>query len=160
MEGAVPQGVIAILHQVGIATGIAQSTPIYAVVSASHVLGIALLVGPIMLADLRLMGFLPGLGAEAFGILRRAAAWGVALSVLTGLLLLTARPTEYAANPILLAKLGVVAVAIVHALAVERRWRRIQGAGMAKTPQAAATGALSLALWLAALLLGRWIAFI
>lgn len=144
---------LAWLEALGQATGIATSAPRYAAVSAAHVLGIALLLGPVLLADLHLLGLLPGLDGATSRLLRRTAAVGVALSLGTGVLLLAARPAEYAANGAMQLKLAVVALALANALAYEAA--RTPGRGWGRT----AAGA-SLVLWLAALALGRWVAFV
>jgi hypothetical protein len=152
------QPAIAWLAALGVSSGVARSAPVYATVSAAHVLGIALLVGPVLLADLRLAGLLRGLDAAAIAILRRTAMLGVALAMGTGVLLLSAKPGDYAGNAVVWAKLAVIAAALANAARFELRWRRhgesllSRGGG----PQAL----LSAALWLAAILLGRWIAFV
>lgn len=146
-------GITAALVALGEAAGVNRSILVYGAISAAHVLGIALLVGPILLVNLRLAGLLAGLDARAVLILRRAAAAGVVLSVVTGVLLLSTRPAEYFANPVMLVKLGLVALGIAHALAFEWRYRQ---RSVARAPVAAAVSGL---IWLSALALGRAIAF-
>lgn len=121
----------------------------YASLSALHILGLCLLVGPIALADLRLIGALGPALDPALPVLRRCAAAGLALAAATGALLFAVQATEYAANPAFGVKLGLVAAGVAHAWA----WR-----GRARPP--AWAGAASLAIWLAALTAGRWIAFV
>jgi hypothetical protein len=147
------------LTALGIMTGVARSATVYATVSASHVLGIALLLGPILLVNLRLVGLLGTLDHKAFGILRRTAMVGVALSMLTGLLLFSAKPADYAANAVVWTKLAVIAAAILHALAFERAARRHGTAVLMAGPRVWISGLTSAGLWLGALFLGRWIAF-
>lgn len=147
------------LETAGLALGVARSAPLYAAVSALHVLGIGLLLGPILIVDLHLLGVLRGLEAPALRLLRRAAAWGVLLALATGLLLLAARPFEYAGNGAMQAKLAVVALAALHALALEWRWHQAPGSLQPGRGITRLGGAASLALWLAALALGRWVAF-
>lgn len=151
------EAVTGLLTALGRLSGVALSSPIYAAVSGLHVLGLALLIGGIVLVDLRLMGLaaLPRLAADP---LRRVAATGLALALLTGLLLLSARPVDYLANPVLWAKLVVVAAASLHALAFTL-FARMPADGEAPSACARVAGAASLAGWLAALGLGRWIAF-
>lgn len=143
-----------LLAAIGLATGVARSAAVYALISAGHVLGIALLIGPVLLADLRLLGWLRGIDASALLVLRRTARLGAGLALATGLLLLSARPHEYAGNAIVWLKLMVVAAALANAALFEWRAARLDG-----TPPGGCAAALSIALWLAALMLGRWIAF-
>ena len=142
------------LEALGLATGLARSDLIYAAVSAGHILGIALLLGPILLVDLASLGALRGLDPAPARLLRRTAALGTGLALATGVLLFSARPFDYAANPVMLAKLGVVAAGLGHALL--REWRGLPPPGSAAGRWA---GGVSLALWLVALWLGRWVAF-
>jgi hypothetical protein len=144
---------IAALEALGRATGVARSAPAYALVSGAHVLGIALLLGPILLVDLHLIGALRRLEAPALAFLRQAAALGVGLTLGTGVLLFAARPYDYAGNPAMRLKLLLVFLAVAHALLMEWRWRRPGGGRRA-------AGCVSLVLWLGALALGRWIAFV
>ncbi|MGL4243400.1 MAG: DUF2214 domain-containing protein [Beijerinckiaceae bacterium] len=146
------------LAALGLATGVQRSATVYALVSAAHVLGIALLFGPILLADLRLLGFLRTIDAPVIMALRRAAMLGTGLALAAGVLLLSAKPAEYAANRIVWAKFAVIALALANALRFEWMWRRNGAALLEDGGRAAAL--LSIALWLTALLLGRWIAFV
>jgi hypothetical protein len=146
---------LAALEAIGLASGIARNAPLYAALSASHILGIALLLGPIILVDLALLGWLRGLDGPALRLLRRAAALGAAIAVATGALLLTARPLDYASNAVLLVKLAVVAAGLTHALVREARGLPAPGSVAARL-----AGGVSLGIWLAALGLGRWVAFV
>jgi hypothetical protein len=143
----------------GKASGVARSASVYAAVSATHIVGIGLLIGSIAAIDLRLMGRVRALGADAIGVLRRFSRAGVGLAVATGLLLATARPFEYAANPFMLAKLTALAAAVANALAFDI-WARRRGLAMALDGAGARLfGLASLALWLLVIWLGRMIAF-
>jgi hypothetical protein len=131
----------------------------YAAVNAGHILGIALLVGALVPLDLRLMGLWPSVPAPLLArVLMPVAAAGLGLAVLCGALLFSAGATDYAGEPVFLAKLALVALGAGSALYAYRRagpalerWsparRRLQAA-------------LSLACWLPALALGRAIAFV
>jgi hypothetical protein len=152
------QPLIEALTHLGLASGVARSASIYAVVSATHILGIALLVGPVMLVDLRLLGLLRALDAPSVELLRKTARIGLLLAAGAGVLLLSAKPGDYAKNAVVWSKLVVVSAGVINALVFEWKTRRVglqsllEGGGRA-------FAALSLALWLAALLLGRLIAF-
>jgi hypothetical protein len=142
----------------GLHTGVTRSAHVYAATSATHVLGIALLVGPILLADLRLLGGLRTLDAAALAVLRRTARIGVALALTSGVLLASARPAEYLDNRVFLAKLLVITVGLVNAAAFELRLRR--GGRMFDRPATKLAAGISLVAWLVCLALGRWIAFV
>lgn len=147
-----------LLDAVGRSSGVTLSTPVYGIVSALHILSIALLIGGILLVDLRLAGILKHLDAGAVRLLRRMARIGAGLAVTTGILLLSARPGEYLANRVFLAKMLVVGVALANAAAFEWMARRRTGIWSGGR-YARTAGLVSLTGWLAALVLGRWIAF-
>ncbi|MBY0360814.1 MAG: DUF2214 domain-containing protein [Phreatobacter sp.] len=153
------EALVGLLAALGQVSGVTLSTPVYATVSALHVVGIALLFGPIALVDLRLAGALRSLDVAAVTLLRTTAKIGTGLAVLTGLLLASARPDEYFANPTFVAKLAVVALALAQALVFEVAVRRVGLPALLGHSAARAIGIGSLALWLAAIGLGRWIAF-
>ncbi len=113
------EALVGLLAALGQVSGVTLSTPVYATVSALHVVGIALLFGPIALVDLRLAGALRSLDVAALTLLRTTAKIGTGLAVLTGVLLASARPDEYFSNPTFVAKLAVVALALAQALVFE-----------------------------------------
>lgn len=151
---------VTLLTGLGALTGIALSSPLYATVSALHILGIALLVGGIALVDLCLAGLVRSLSAEAAAQLRRLAKAGAALAIAMGLLLVSARPDEYLANPAFLAKMVVLALALANAALFEWLVGRHSLAGLIDSRAGRLSGAASLLLWPLAILLGRWIAFV
>ncbi|WP_029354334.1 hypothetical protein [Bosea sp. 117] len=143
------------------ATWLRGSGTAYLVVNAAHILGIGLILGAILPLDARLMG----IGRAPLGVvgplLSRAAAVGVGLALLTGFWLFTVRPIHYAGNAAFLAKLALVALALVN-VAIQHAnpaYRRAL-AGGAVSVGVRTSAAASALLWLAALLAGRWIGFL
>ncbi|WP_300376414.1 DUF2214 domain-containing protein [Henriciella sp.] len=128
----------------------------YAAVNTAHVLGISLLVGTITALDLRLIGVWKDVPlAPLTRILPQVAMAGLALAVLTGFLLFSIRPADYAANAafrvkIILVCIGTLVALCAHGLGVLHRG----SAGAQK-----ALGAMSLGCWVSALICGRLIAF-
>jgi hypothetical protein len=129
------------------ATRLLQTIPgLYPFVSALHLLGISLLVGPILILD---WGLLRGRFDEG-GRLQKTATAGFALAAATGSALFTVQATKYAHNPAFLGKLCLIALAGLNLLVY--RWvGRDRPRGFAFC---------SLAIWLSALLSGRFIAFL
>lgn len=134
----------------------------YLFVNATHVLGIALLLGSILVLDLKLLGGLRGVPLAVLGPLNaRVAACGVALAFATGFWLFTVQPREYVGNPAFLIKLGLIAFALAnvgvqHANPAYRR--ALEGAPVSAGVRISA--AASVLLWLAVLVAGRWIGFV
>lgn len=146
-----------------VAAALRRSAIAYPLVNAAHILGIALLVGAIATLDLRLLGAFGRYPVAALAPpLSRMAAAGLALAVATGFLLFSVRPAAYAQNPAFLAKLALVGLGTINALALgaNRRWRRVLREGGAIPPAAKLAAALSLLCWTAAIVAGRWIGFL
>lgn len=138
-----------------------RSATLYLLVNAAHILGIGLLVGAILPLDLRLTGVLRNgpIGVLA-PFLVRVAATGLALAVLTGLLLFSVRPTEYAGNPAFLAKMGLFGLGLVN-IALQhgsKGWSPLHEQGEVTLVTRMLAG-LSFVVWLAVLVAGRWIGF-
>jgi len=129
----------------------------YAAVSGGHVLGVALLVGAIVPLDLRLVGAWRSVPHAALvRVLVPVAAGGLGLAVVTGGLLLLARPDVYLAMPLFLAKLGLIAAGVAHAVSVHLSG----GLAAASAARLRRTGLVSLAVWPTVLGLGRGLAFV
>ncbi|NMA99865.1 MAG: DUF2214 domain-containing protein [Phyllobacteriaceae bacterium] len=144
------------------AVAMRRSSTLYIFVNAAHILGIGIILGPILSLDARLLGLFRALPLPVIGpFLANVAKFGVVLALLTGLALFSVRPLDYLDNPAFLIKLGIVALAVANAawINVGARWKSaVSGNEIAASLriQAAASGAL----WLAALIAGRWIGFL
>jgi len=121
------------------------------------VFGIALLVGSIVLLDLRLLGLWRSVPVA---VLARPAVTvsvaGLVIAIASGVSLLVVQATEYVANPLLYIKFGAILVGLVN-VAVLRfagDWTDDRFA-----VRRGVAGALSLMAWLTALTAGRMIAY-
>ncbi|MCU0773560.1 MAG: hypothetical protein MUC74_03370 [Ideonella sp.] len=128
----------------------------YPALEVVHILGIALLVGNLVLLETRVWGLNAGLHLEP---LARAtlvlAVGGFGLALASGLLMFASNPWELIANRSFVVKMGLLTLAggnaaLFHARGGVRKPDRI----------ARAQTALSLALWIAVIIAGRWIAYI
>ncbi len=115
----------------------------------------ALLVGAVAALDLRLLGRGATLPLAPLAAYLLPLAWaGFAVSAVTGIALFATDATAYAAHPLFQAKLAVIAAAGLNALALQR------AGGVRAQPGAIRAAAFaSLGLWVAAVGLGRWIAY-
>lgn len=136
----------------------------YGVLNLGHVLGLSLLIGSIVLLDLRLLGVWrqTPLGAIA-GPTVPLAGIGLVLAVVSGICMITFNATEYADNPFLLLKFGAIGLGLVNIAVMSRlpAWRvKAQRAlSAAEARQLAIGGGISLLCWLAALASGRMIGY-
>lgn len=135
------------------ATALAQvlkaSRWIYPLVNAGHVLGIALLVGAVVPMD---VAVLRGRATQAVALLRPWSVAGFLLAAPCGALLFVTQATDYVQSPWFLGKMGVLALAVLNA-GLHLRIDRLPPARRRRAALA------SLALWPAALILGRMIAY-
>lgn len=140
---------------------IRRSIYVYPLLNACHIFALTLLVGGILPADLRMLGLFRSVAITPFVRLMTAiAATGLVFAVVTGFLLFCVQPREYAFNPAFLTKVSLVAVGAMLALAVRfsASWRSFLKTGEVGGLRVVAL--LSLAIWLSALIAGRWIAFL
>jgi hypothetical protein len=138
-----------------------QSGTAYLLVNASHILGIALLIGAILPLDLRLLGFFRSVPVATLApVLSRMAGIGLGLALVTGAWLFTVRPVEYARNAAFLWKLGLLALALAN-IALQHRIAAYARALAGDITAAVRWRAFaSVMLWPGVLLAGRWIGFL
>jgi hypothetical protein len=150
------------LNDSQIATLVRRSEYVYPLINATHIFALTLLVGGILPADLRMLGAFRSVAAAPFlRLMTTIAAIGLALAVLTGFVLFSVKPLEYAGNTAFLAKVSLVAIGTANALIIRSGgdWKLVLATGEA-THRLKAGAAISLAVWIGALLAGRWIAFV
>lgn len=121
------------------AAALRESGDPFAAVSAARVLGIGPILGAAPPMDLRLMrAFRSVPQAVVVPFLARPAGFGLGLAVLTGLLLWSVNPVDYAADPAF----------------------REARASAPPAPSVRLTAAASAVVWRAVLAAGRWIGFL
>lgn len=150
------------LGDTALATILRQSAFGYPLVSAVHICGIGLLFGNIILLDLKLLGVLrqPAL-TELLPLLQRMAALGLFIALLSGTLLFSVQPAHYLSNNAFLLKMPLLFLALLNILLVHRlpEWQAaLNNRPFGITLKICAL--ISILLWLAVVLAGRWIAFI
>jgi hypothetical protein len=136
-----------------------DSVSAFPAIESLHVIAITLVVGSIMIVDLRLIG-LASRQRDPRDLIRSILpiTWGAfALAAVTGSLLFAANPISYVANFYFLGKIVLLAAAgfnmILFHLFAHRRLDRAD----AIVPKV--SGAVSLLLWVVIVAFGRWIGF-
>ncbi len=127
----------------------------YPALEAAHIAGIALLVGNLVLLELRVWGAVPELPLRPLARLSLTVALaGFVLVALTGMAMFSAQPGDLLANRAFVIKMALVALAGLNAALFHARdgLARLDGLARAQT-------ALSLGLWLGVIICGRWIAY-
>jgi hypothetical protein len=152
------ESLLAGLEATAVAQTLRTSRWLYAAANTAHVLGIALLVGAIVPLNLRLLGLWPDVPrTKLVRVLVPVAATGLALAVIAGGLLFAVRARDYAPVGFLQAKLALVALGTLAALALHRSHGFLLETAGAR--RLAGHALVSLFCWPAALVLGRLIAF-
>lgn len=152
------------VENLAFASALRNSTFMYPVVNAGHILGVSLLVGGIVPLDLRLIGFWRTYPVMVFvDVLRITSAIGLALAVVCGVLLFATAAVDYAGSTLFQAKIALVLLGVLNALVLGRvvKHQDIRSLPMeAPMPSVLRAGAvLSLAVWISVLLLGRLLGY-
>jgi hypothetical protein len=141
-----------------------NSTFMYPLVNAGHILGVALLVGGIVPLDLRLLGLWRRYPVMVFvDVLRITSAVGLGLAIVCGALLFATSAPDYAGSLLFRAKMVLVLLGVLNAFILGRVLQRqdIWSLPMrARMPLSLRAGAfLSLLFWISALILGRLLGY-
>jgi hypothetical protein len=151
------------LENTPIASAITTSIWMYATFETIHYIGLAMLIGSIMLIDLRLLGFARSLPLPSMLGLLPWVWVGFLINVVTGSLMFIYGATSFGTNRMFLLKMTLMVLAGLNALvftvAVARTGERWLTAG--QTPAGVKVVAtLSLVLWLGVMTAGRWMAYV
>lgn len=138
------------------------ATAWFPLMESLHVLSMAILLGAIVMVDLRVLG-LAALRYPVQVMVRELvpwAAWAFLAANVTGLAMFITRASAHAQNPAFQIKMGSLLlaglnVALFHFRALPSMLRDTQGG--ATPPLARITAGLSLLLWCAVILAGRWV---
>lgn len=136
-----------------VANAIDDSAWLFPAIESLHILGLALLVGTIAILDLRLLGLGPR-SRSAAELARDLQPWtlaGLGVMLATGPLLFSSDPLRYYNNPAFAFKMRVLVAAVISHFTLHRR-----AAGSRRWSKPAAC--VSVALWSAVIVGGRWIA--
>lgn len=152
------------LETSGLGQALRSSLWLFPAVETLHIVGFALLVGAIVAFDLRLLTADGDFDVERW--VRRlvpVAATGLILAMAMGALLFTSEATAFARNPLFLAKMTLLVLALLNVAWFHLgplRLRRTIGPSVGIPASLRASAALSMAGWLAVLVCGRLIAYV
>lgn len=124
----------------------------------AHFIGLSLLMGVMIVVDLRLLGMFKQTSYESVLKLLPLAVVGFAINLISGFLFIATNPFLYFTNPAFYVKLGVIALGGLNALWFTfAEHRLIAGLpnDVAAPSLARVMAAASLAMWFLVILLGR-----
>jgi hypothetical protein len=89
----------------------------YAIVNLTHILGISVLFGSVLVLDLRLLGVWSRRAriADLSAVIMPVAMAGFLVAVTTGAALLATKATAYVDNPFLIIKFPAIAIGMINA---------------------------------------------
>jgi hypothetical protein len=151
------------LEHTAIADAIRTSRWMYPAFETAHYIGLSLLVGGIMLIDLRVLGFARTLPLKSMIGLLPFVWVGFIINVTTGSLLFIYGATQFGTNPAFWLKMTFMVLAGLNALAFDLAVRRSKFDWVAadRPPGYVKTFAtLSFGLWLCVVTAGRWMAYL
>ena len=131
---------------------------------ALHIMRIAVVMGSVVMVDLRLLGLaVPSQSvSEMIGRLMPWTWCALSLNLVTGLLFVVARPGRYFFNPVFGIKFALLVPAVLLAFVIHRLSIREPGyweGSSVRLISARVIAVVSLALWVGVVLSGRWIAY-
>lgn len=150
------------VESTNLSTAIREGPLLYPIIGGFHLLAIALFGGMLVMTDLRLLGWAMRRRAVSeivaqFRMWKRA---GLVVVVLSGLLLAWAEPLKLYRSPSFWAKMVLMVLVGVHALAFRNCvYENTNTLDAGLTAQAKVAAALSLILWAGLIVTGRLIAF-
>lgn len=134
----------------------------YPTVEAVHIVSLAVVVGSIVIVDLRLLGLSRGLSVARLA--SHALPWTLAafvLAMITGLLMFTAHAEDFLTNRVFMLKMGLILLAGLNAGLLHAGAMRHAAAWDMAVPPARVrfAAALSIVLWIGVIFCGRFLAY-
>ena len=158
------QALLQWLYDSPVGTAIRENGTLFPWIESVHVLSITLVVGSIFIVDLRLLG----IASKSRAVSRLTGevlplTWTMfVLAAITGGLLFSSNAVKYAHNIFFLAKMSLLVVAFLNMVVFHVITSRgIEHWDESPHPptKARLAGAVSMALWIAVIVCGRWIGF-
>jgi hypothetical protein len=158
------QNFISYFEDSGLADNIRENDLLFPLIESVHVVSICLVVGSILVVDLRLLGLASvhrSVSRVTSGIL--PLTWcAFAIAVVSGSLLFISNATKYLGNGFFVAKIFLIGaaglnMAIFHGIGAKDlpRWENATALPL----PARLAGGLSILLWVSVVACGRWIGF-
>jgi hypothetical protein len=151
------------LESTAIAHAIRDYRFAYATIESAHYVGLSLLVGGIMLIDLRVLGFARALPLKSMIGLLPIVWAGFIINILSGSLLFIYGATNFGVNRAFWLKMIFMVIAGLNALAFDLSVKRKAYdwvAADSPPPLVKTFATLSFALWLCVVTTGRWMAYL
>lgn len=128
----------------------------YPMLEVVHLIGVALILGNLVLLELRVFGWASALPIEPLARLSLGlVGMGFGMAVVTGLLMFGTQPGELLANRVFTAKMALIMMAGCNA-----GWFHARRSLQLQDTTARASMLLSSVIWILVITCGRWIAYV
>jgi hypothetical protein len=151
------------IEQSDLAILVAESLWGYPIMICLHAIGLAVVVGTLVMVNLRIFGLFKGIPFSVLRSLMRLAWAGFVINLLSGSALFSAQATVFIENVPFLIKLPSIFLALIVAGIMQNQLQKNAAAWDSETPVNMTTKALaacSIMLWLTAIVAGRLTAYL
>lgn len=152
------------LENSAVALWVGESLYGYPFMLSLHAVGLAIVVGIFVMRDLRLLGCFSGISYESIDGLKKLAWTGFLINAISGCFLFTSQATTFIHSTPFLLKISMIFLAAICAAIIQNRMRDDASAwdssGTAAVGSVKAIAAVSLALWVGAIISGRLVAYL
>ena len=141
-----------------VGAAVRQSRWLFALGETLHFIGLCLMVGGLLIVDLRLLGYIRSIPMRAALAFLPFVIVGFVINLVTGIEFFMTDPFMYWPNPAFKLKMFIILLGGLNALvfaAMEHRHVLVLGKDEHTSPLAKVTACASLAIWLVVILLGR-----
>lgn len=151
------------LEETSVALWVGESLWAYPFMLSLHVVGLAILVGVFVMLDLRLLGSFKAIRIDSFLPVVKFAWVGFLVNAISGAFLFTSQATFFVTSTPFLLKISMIFVGAILAAVIQSRLREARAAADGEWVISGGTkvvAALSLAMWMGAIVTGRLIAYL
>jgi hypothetical protein len=135
----------------------------YPIVLAMHAVGMAIVVGTVIMVDLRLLGYASNASLESLRSMFGVTWLGVALNFLSGVALFASNPEQFVYHPVFWIKIGLMLTGVFSFVYLLKELNRVgtnTGADFESTGKIKTLAVMSLFIWSGVIVAGRLIAYL
>jgi len=156
-----PHPILDWMEMTSLGQWVAASPYGYYIMLGFHAVGLAMLVGVMMVIDLRLLGRLQSIELKALERLTKLAWYGFWINAVSGVAIFFAEANKMYFHIMFRWKIFLIFVGVIALVIMQRTvLRPIAKSGIPITMNAKLQAAFSLAVWVAVIIVGRLIAYI
>ena len=152
------------LENTPVALWVGESLYGYPFMLGLHAVGLAIVVGIFSMRDLRLLGLFSGISYASIDSLKKLAWTGFSINAISGCFLFTSQATTFVSSTPFLLKISMIFLAAICAAVIQNRMHNEasawDGSGTAAVGSIRAVAAVSLSLWMGAIISGRLVAYL